>query len=44
MSIVVIILAILYLNGIPCGRSLAICSIILSVVSFILAACERAKR
>ena len=41
MSVVVIILAILYLCGISCGKGLAICAIILSVTSFILAICKR---
>lgn len=44
MSEAVIILAILYLCGKPCGKGLAICAIILSVLCIARAVYERINK
>ena len=44
MSEAVIVLAILYLCGKPCGKGLAICAIILGVLCIIREVCLRLKK
>lgn len=44
MSEAVIILAILYLCGKPCGKGLAICAIILGALCIIHGICEHIKK